>query len=341
MGIGEKIKEYRVKKGMTQGELAKAIGSTTAAISRYELGQREARYSQLQAMAAVLDAPEAEFLDEYPREPLKINDYKKRLSDIEDMLDKAVKEERPARQIEAVRQIHSVFTQLLCEERFSLKISGETQCRENQLIETRKNSVQGELLAAMEKLNAEAQKTAVSRVKELSRIPSNRRVLLPDALLKYIYDKHKAVYELETDTEKEEPLETDDGQELHTSVRHVSMVQKTLDDARHWNFIYYQFSGRPDDSAVKEIVSQHESYDNKQDRYSFVLDNEERYNQFISCHEDIRNQSDLEPNNYLVSGKPEITFFLINKDTWEIREIYSSSQYTPGPDDMQGSKGRG
>lgn len=332
MGIGEKIKEYRVKKGMTQGELAKAIGSTTAAISRYELGQREARYSQLKAMAVVLDAPEAEFLDEYPREPLKISDYKKRLSDIEDMLDKAVKEEKPARQIEAIRQIHSVFTQLLCEERFSLEISGGTQCRENQLIETGKNSVQGKLLAAMGKLNAEAQKTAVSRVEELSCIPSNCRLLLPDSLLKYIYDKHKAVYELETDTEKEEPLETDDGQELHTSVRHVSMVQKTLDDMRHWNFIYYQFSGKPDDSTVKEIVSQYESYDNKQDRYSFVLDNEECYNQFINCHEDIRSQDDLAPGSNLASGKPEITFFLINKDTWEIKDMDTSNRYVPEQD---------
>ncbi len=169
MNIGEKIKEYRIKKGMTQGELAKAIISTPAAISRYELGQREARYSVLRAIAIALDAPETEFLDEYPREPLKVNDYQKRLSDIEDMLDNAMKE-KPSEQTGTMRQIHSALTQLLCEERFSLGISESYKKGENQNEGARVPQIK-ELTAAFDKLSDEGRMELIKRAEELTYLP--------------------------------------------------------------------------------------------------------------------------------------------------------------------------
>lgn len=53
--IGKKIKYYRLKKGMTTEELAKAIGCTKAAISLYENGEREPSAKNCKSIASALD----------------------------------------------------------------------------------------------------------------------------------------------------------------------------------------------------------------------------------------------------------------------------------------------
>ena len=52
--IGDRIKEARIWKNMSQEELAKAIGSTKSAISRYESSKRQPRIEQLQRIADIL-----------------------------------------------------------------------------------------------------------------------------------------------------------------------------------------------------------------------------------------------------------------------------------------------
>ena len=188
------------------------------------------------------------------------------------------------------------------------------------------------LTAAFDKLSDEGQLELIKRAEELAYVPIYRILPLPEALQRYIYSQYQQTYEVSDDMESQEIYESDEGQDIEADIRCITLKREKGKCQSKWHFVYYQFPGRPDDSAVKEIVSQYESYENKQDRYSFVLDDEERYNQFISCHEDIRNQNDLGPGNNLLSGKPEITFFLINKDTWEIRDTDSSSRYAPGPD---------
>lgn len=54
VNIGNRIKTARQKKGMSQEELAQAIGATKAAVSRYEAGKRRPSYDQLQRIAAAL-----------------------------------------------------------------------------------------------------------------------------------------------------------------------------------------------------------------------------------------------------------------------------------------------
>ena len=51
--IGENIKAARKKCGMTQGQLASQLGLTKAAVSRYELGQRNANLPLLEKIAKV------------------------------------------------------------------------------------------------------------------------------------------------------------------------------------------------------------------------------------------------------------------------------------------------
>lgn len=274
MKLGEKIKQLRIEKGMTQDDLAAAIGTTKASISNYERNQRSPQYAVLNLIADTLGASLSELLAYGAAEE---RNY------AEEAADNTTDNKRPVR----VKR----------------------------------------LLAAFDRLSDEAQKKAVERVEELALIPIYQ-LPLPEALQRYIYSQYQQTYELSDDIKSQETNGSDDGTEIDADIRHIILKREKGECQSKWHFIYYQFSGRPDDSAVKEIVSQYESYDNKQDRYSFVLDNEECYDQFINCHEDIRSQDDLAPGSNLASGKTEITFFLISRDTWEIKDMDTSNRYS-------------
>lgn len=274
MKLGEKIKQLRIEKGMTQDDLAAAIGTTKASISNYERNQRSPQYAVLNLIADTLGASLSELLAYGAAEE---RNY------AEEAADNTTDNKRPVR----VKR----------------------------------------LLAAFDRLSDEAQKKAVERVEELALIPIYQ-LPLPEALQRYIYSQYQQTYELSDDIKSQETNGSDDGTEIDADIRHIILKREKGECQSKWHFIYYQFSGRPDDSAVKEIVSQYERYDNKQDRYSFVLDNEECYDQFINCHEDIRSQDDLAPGSNLASGKAEITFFLISRDTWEIKDMDTSNRYS-------------
>ena len=274
MKLGEKIKQLRIEKGMTQDDLAAAIGTTKASISNYERNQRSPQYAVLNLIADTLGASLSELLAYGAAEE---RNY------AEEAADNTTDNKRPVR----VKR----------------------------------------LLAAFDRLSDEAQKKAVERVEELALIPIYQ-LPLPEALQRYIYSQYQQTYELSDDIKSQETNGSDDGTEIDADIRHIILKREKGECQSKWHFIYYQFSGRPDDSAVKEIVSQYESYDNKQDRYSFVLDNEECYDQFINCHEDIRSQNDLAPGSNLASGKAEITFFIISRDTWEIKDMDTSNRYS-------------
>ena len=55
MNIGSRIRNARQEKGLSQEDLAKAIGATKSAVSRYEAGKRMPNLGQIQAIAAALD----------------------------------------------------------------------------------------------------------------------------------------------------------------------------------------------------------------------------------------------------------------------------------------------
>lgn len=54
--LGEQLKSLRVKKGLTQEQLAQKLNTTKAAISRYEKDQRQPKLELLTEMAMLLDA---------------------------------------------------------------------------------------------------------------------------------------------------------------------------------------------------------------------------------------------------------------------------------------------
>lgn len=60
MGTGERIMKFRKARGMTQAQVAEAIGATEGAVRHYERGVRTPGPEQVAAIAAVLDvSPEA------------------------------------------------------------------------------------------------------------------------------------------------------------------------------------------------------------------------------------------------------------------------------------------
>lgn len=70
VNVGDQIKKFRIEKGLTQEELADAIGNTKAAISRYELNQRQPRMDQLIEIAKALDVLVVDLLGPYDGPPL-------------------------------------------------------------------------------------------------------------------------------------------------------------------------------------------------------------------------------------------------------------------------------
>lgn len=62
--IGEKIRQIRKEKGLTQKELADKAGLSTMSIRRYENGERVAPEKLLKSIARALNLPESFFLDE-------------------------------------------------------------------------------------------------------------------------------------------------------------------------------------------------------------------------------------------------------------------------------------
>ena len=62
--LGKKIKEYRLKRGMTQEELAERLFSRKSTISEYENDKIDIKISVLREIAKVLGIPLTHFLCE-------------------------------------------------------------------------------------------------------------------------------------------------------------------------------------------------------------------------------------------------------------------------------------
>lgn len=85
MNIGEKIKLYRKKSGLTQKQLAEKIGRKEITIRKYESGEREPRISIIHDICEALNIP----IDEFGEELFEIN--KKRSERLEELRQKPFK----------------------------------------------------------------------------------------------------------------------------------------------------------------------------------------------------------------------------------------------------------
>jgi transcriptional regulator with XRE-family HTH domain len=62
--IGDNLKRQRVRKALTQEELARKAGLTTASVARIERNETEPRMSTLRKLAKALDIDPAELVGE-------------------------------------------------------------------------------------------------------------------------------------------------------------------------------------------------------------------------------------------------------------------------------------
>lgn len=62
--IGKRIQKAREESGLSQEELASALGITQSALSNYELGKRRLYLANLEQLATVLGRPLSYFMEE-------------------------------------------------------------------------------------------------------------------------------------------------------------------------------------------------------------------------------------------------------------------------------------
>ena len=62
--FGDRLKQFRIEKGLSQEDFAKGLGTTKQVISRYETHQRIPKVTVAQDYAKKLDIPASYFLDD-------------------------------------------------------------------------------------------------------------------------------------------------------------------------------------------------------------------------------------------------------------------------------------
>lgn len=64
MSVGENIKRLRLERGMTQEQLADAIGKTRTAVTQYESGWTSPRMGVVEELARVFGVPKSAIVDD-------------------------------------------------------------------------------------------------------------------------------------------------------------------------------------------------------------------------------------------------------------------------------------
>lgn len=69
MSIANNIKRLREQKGLTQEELAKALGMSRPAVTQWETGWSQPRMGTVEKLAAFFGVPKSEIIDDAPAHP--------------------------------------------------------------------------------------------------------------------------------------------------------------------------------------------------------------------------------------------------------------------------------
>ena len=77
--IGEKLKEFRKLRGLTQEQLAEMVEVTFQQIQKYENGNTRLNTDKLQAVAKALNVPVSAFFDEGCRDEKLLSEQEQKL----------------------------------------------------------------------------------------------------------------------------------------------------------------------------------------------------------------------------------------------------------------------
>lgn len=168
--VGEKIREIRNSKGLSQEELAKALGTSKATISRYENGTREPRMEQLENIAIALNTPISKFVvpESVAEDSLELGTIFGTYYSVCNIVmeDPAVPERIKSFMREKLPSKDEFVDRL-----FSLSVQSVRSVKPDDTI----TLLEEFLLNAFDRLNTEGQKKAIGRVEELTEVPKYQR----------------------------------------------------------------------------------------------------------------------------------------------------------------------
>ena len=151
--MGERIKEARKGKGLTQKELAQLIGSVTGTVQQYELDKRRPRPEHLQRLSEVLGVT-TNYLQGFEKRRVIIPG---RLT--------VVEINNP--------ELDNYVYRIEAEDEEAYKIGLDIV--EKAGISVDNYTPKGRIVTALEKLNEKGQAIAVERVEELTKIPDYQK----------------------------------------------------------------------------------------------------------------------------------------------------------------------
>lgn len=168
--VGDKIREIRTSKGLSQEYLAKALGTSKATISRYEKGTREPRMEQLENIAIILNTPISNFLvpESVAEDSLELGtifgtyhsvcNIVMEDPEVPERLKVIMREQLPNK---------DEFINRLC----SISMQSVRSVKPDDTV----TWLEEILLNAFDRLNIEGQKKAIGRVEELTEVPKYQR----------------------------------------------------------------------------------------------------------------------------------------------------------------------
>ena len=184
--IAARIKEARIKKGWSQGELAAAAGVTVTAISRYELGQRVPRAEVLHAIADALEVPTSALTESPVQRHEQLEGRVKILSGlarkIEKHNDPELLDEFNQYKALVEKDLNDAISQSLIDDQAQVNTQ-KALSRESKRVVERKYVVKShlrterridQLIAIFTKLSEDEQQTAIERMKELKMLHDYR-----------------------------------------------------------------------------------------------------------------------------------------------------------------------
>lgn len=164
--LGERLKEERKKRGITQSAMAEILGLTRSAYSLYESGRREPNITTLKNIAATLNTTTDNLLGE----SLLFEELSEVIEKQEIVFNKL--SDKNTTQEEAKKLISELRT-LIDKEDFLDRRNDFLTHREQTSISCREN--QKKILTAFDLLNISGQNKAIEQVEMLTKIPEYQK----------------------------------------------------------------------------------------------------------------------------------------------------------------------
>ncbi len=155
--LGSKLKEERLKRNLTQAEMAELLSLKRSTYSLYEAGKRQPRLEQIEDFANTLNIDDWELYEGYVLRSNKGKaDFQKAIKDLTDIIESST----PSAAESATEVLSTVS-----------KNATTAPSAADMAIK----AIQNGIISDLDKLNETGQKEAAKRVQELTEIPKYRK----------------------------------------------------------------------------------------------------------------------------------------------------------------------